>query len=142
MKITMEEIDLFIKKWKEEQEMSDYIHKNIYPESLKPKKIHNYKPLPLDELKINNDYLEDIQPKYEFKLEHTILDKLRNLENVLKENIDNRQTCPVCFESLNNNFVSPSCGHSICIRCFTTNIRQNNVNCELCCLCRKNIVSI
>ena len=33
----MEDIDVFIKKCKEEREIKDYIENNVYPESLKPK---------------------------------------------------------------------------------------------------------
>ena len=139
----MEEIDLFIKKCKEEQEMNDYIHKNIYPESLKPKKIHHYKPPRLDDNKII-DYIhnKNTAPNDPLKTGQKILDKVRKLEELLKENVDNRETCPVCLEPMNNNFISPSCGHTICIGCFTENIRQNSANCELCCLCRRNIVEI
>ena len=139
----MEEIDLFIKKCKEEQEMNDYIHKNIYPESLKSKKIHHYKPPRLDDNTII-DYIhnKNTVPNDPLKTGQKILDKVRKLEELLKENVDNRETCPVCLEPMNNNFISPSCGHTICIGCFTANIRQNSANCELCCLCRRNIVEI
>jgi len=141
-KKTMEEVDQFIKKCKEEQEVSDYIHKNIYPESLKSKKIHHYKPPVLNDMHIDIIYNDDITPTSPLKRQHEMLDKVKKLEELLKENVDNRDMCPVCLEPMNNNFISPSCGHTICIGCFTTNIRQNNANCELCCLCRKNIVEI
>ena len=141
-KKTMEEVDQFIKKCKEEQEVSDYIHKNIYPESLKPKKIHHYKPPILKDIHIDIIYNDDVKPTSPLKHQHEMLDKVKKLEELLKENVDNHDMCPVCLEPLNNNFISPSCGHTICIGCFTANIRQNNANCELCCLCRKNIVEI
>ena len=35
----MEDIDRFIEKLKEEQEMKDYVEKDIYPERLKSSKI-------------------------------------------------------------------------------------------------------
>lgn len=139
----MEEIDQFIKKCKEEQEFNDYIHKNIYPESLKTKtKYNTYKPMLLKDT--SSDYI----PTQNIKITETIqigkmLDKIRVLEKTLKENLhNNNNDCPICLENMGNNYVSPSCGHHICISCFTANIRQNTANCEMCCLCRRNIVEI
>ena len=46
----MEDIDRFIEKLKEEQEIKDYVEKDIYPERLRTSKIKRYNPLPLKPL--------------------------------------------------------------------------------------------
>ena len=90
------------------------------------------------------DTSSDYIPTQNIKITETIqigkmLDKIRVLEKTLKENVhNNNNDCPICLENMGNNYVSPSCGHHICISCFTANIRQNTANCEMCCLCRRN----
>jgi hypothetical protein len=144
----MEQIYKSIDEYVEEQEVKDYINDGIYPKRLqfnnKPIKI--YKNIKKEFVPITN-----IEPQYEpimndstdeelLLCEKKLLGKIIQLERTLKEKMISE--CHVCFEIMVNNYVSPSCGHHICIRCFTANIRQNSQNCEMCCLCRRNIVEI
>jgi hypothetical protein len=71
----MEDIDRFIQKLKEEQEIKDYVEKDIYPERLKSLKIKKYNPLPLK------------------PLEYDIIEK---------ENIENNNVIDICFTRLCN----------------------------------------
>ena len=50
----MEEIDKYIENLKRENEIKDYLEKDIYPERLKFDYTFKYNPLPLDEIKIKD----------------------------------------------------------------------------------------
>ena len=128
----MEEIDIYLQKLKEEQEIKDYIDKGIYPERLqtitKPINI-TYHPLREIKLPLIMSYtLTDKQVNID------ILNKVNRLENEIKETISiemerdkerensnknmNENDCPICLENMgDNNYIVPSCGHKICIEC-------------------------
>ena len=143
----MEEIDIFILKIKQEQEIKDYINKNIYPESLKKQYSQKYIAFPKLEDTILKEFNE-IQIENDFK--NTIF-KLNQIENQIhsiieienKENSDRKTNCcPICLEVFQiNNYLIPKCGHKICLPCFTKNIIKNNNTGKICCLCREKIIT-
>ena len=141
---TMEEIDQFIQEYTQEQELKDYIHKGIYPERLttnhlkKPK----YIPTKLDNIIMPELItIENITTKEELlDTNQKLFQKITQLEKTLKENIHKENDCPICMEDMGNHFVSPECGHKLCIKCFATNIRYNRQNCNQCCLCRREMM--
>ena len=57
----MEDIDNYIKKLKEEQQIKDYVEKDIYPERLRTSKIKKYNPLPLKPLEYDIIEKENIE---------------------------------------------------------------------------------
>jgi len=138
----MEEIDIYIEQCREEEELKDYIHKNIYPERFKITTTRsNYNPVILNDISYEYIPIEHNVTKNEIlEINKNLLVKIKALEQTIKSAMKRENDCPVCLENMDNSYVSPSCGHHICIKCFTSNIRQNNPNCELCCLCRTNIV--
>lgn len=155
----MEEIDIYLQKLKEDQEIKDYIDKGIYPERLQtttePINI-TYEPLREINLPLIMSYtLTDNQVNID------ILNKVNRLENEIKETISiemerdkerennnnnknmNENDCPICLENMgDNNYIVPSCGHKICMNCFIKNLKHNNVMSKNCCLCRKIIIPI
>lgn len=144
----MEEIDTFIKRLKDEQEMKDYLEQNIYPPSLKS----TIRPIiyhtPLDEIKSKPIKCINITDDLQFT--SNLFNKLNTLERQIKDSIDlenkenvvvNENDCPICFENIgDSNYLVPSCGHKVCISCFTNNIKYNKSNANSCCLCRQNIL--
>lgn len=50
------------------------------------------------------------------------------------------EDCAICMESMNknNNFAKTSCGHSFCLSCLVTSLKNNNT----CPLCRTNIEEV
>ena len=115
----MEEIDIYIQKLKEEEEVRDFIVNGVYPKRLSHKHRQIYMPkleeYPLQEINYN---------KYDIK-EHltTLAHNLHNVERELKNAIDNADkendnreikennvdSCPICIESIGErNYIVPS----------------------------------
>jgi len=140
-----EEIDNLIKKFKDEEEMNNYLNKGIYPLSLQTS-IHTTVLIPrLDDIKTPIP-ITPIEIDYSYQ--KSLINKVNNLENAVRETLmreikENKENeCPICLEDMGtNNFIVPSCEHKICIPCFIKNIKQNNNMSNNCCLCRKHIVS-
>ena len=148
----MEEIDTYIQKLKEEEEIRDFIVNGVYPERLSHKHRQIYMPkleeYPLQEINYN---------KYDIQ-EHltTLAHNLHNVERELKYAIDkennadsreinenNVESCPICIESIGErNYIVPSCGHRVCVNCFVKNMTMNRGSGCLCSLCRTQIVSV
>jgi hypothetical protein len=134
-----EEIDNFIKKLKDEEEMNNYLNKGIYPLSIQTS-IHTPELIPkLDDIKTPTPI------KIDYSYQKSLINKVTNLENAVRETLmrENKENdCPICLEDMGtNNFIVPSCEHKICIPCFIKNLKQNNNMSNNCCLCRKHIVS-
>lgn len=138
----MEEIDIYIQKLKEEEEVRDFIVNGVYPERLSKKHRQIYMPkleeYPLQEIKYNTyNIQEDLT---------TLAHNLHNIERELKNAIDkenNVESCPICIESIGErNYIVPSCGHRVCVNCFVKNMTMNRGSGCLCSLCRAQIVSV
>jgi hypothetical protein len=148
----MAEIDIYIQKLKEEEEVRDFIVNGVYPKRLSQKNRQIYMPkleeYPLQEINYN---------KYDIQ-EHltTLAHNLHNVERELKHAIDkenntdsreitenNTESCPICIESIGErNYIVPSCGHRVCVDCFVKNMTMNRGSGCLCSLCRAQIVSV
>jgi hypothetical protein len=147
----MEDIDLFIRRLQEEQEIKDFLEKNIYPKSLKkhlsnPYRIEKFpelKPTKVLEFEVENIENIDINIKNTF-------DKLNQFENQIKEMIQRENEekkehqencCPICLEQFKpTSYFMPDCGHKICLHCFTRNMIKNQSTGGFCCLCREKII--
>jgi hypothetical protein len=153
----MEEIDIYIQKLKEEEEVRDFIVNGVYPKRLSQKNRQIYMPkleeYPLQEINYNK---YDIQ-EHLTTLAHNLHNVERELKNAIdKENNDtdkekdsreitenNTESCPICIESIGErNYIVPSCGHRVCVDCFVKNITMNRGSGCLCSLCRAQIVSV
>ena len=150
----MEEIDIYIQKLKEEEEIRDFIVNGVYPKRLSQKNRKIYMPkleeYPLQEINYNK---YDIQAHL-----NTLAHNLHNVERELKNAIDNDkdkytdsreinennvESCPICIESIGErNYIVPSCGHKVCVNCFVKNMTMNRGSGCLCSLCRSQIVSV
>jgi hypothetical protein len=134
-----EEVDKLIVSLREEQEMKDYLERNIYPERLIVNHTIKYIP-PIIEKDIPDIQCDDLTPYYD-----SVKNKLNIIDNLiysLKSSIqDTCETCPICIcEITDTNVMIPSCGHKTCIRCFTSNLIQNKHTGNLCSICRSVIV--
>ena len=103
----MEEIDTFIKRLKDEQEMKDYLEQNIYPPSLKSTTRPIIYHTPLDEIKSKPIKCINITDDLQFT--SNLFNKLNTLERQIKDSIDlenkenvvvNENDCPICFENI------------------------------------------
>ena len=150
----MEDIDLFIKRLQEEQEVKDFLERNIYPKSLSKYTANPYKIEKFPELKeskalrYNIDTIDNID-NIDTTLQNTFK-KLNLIENEIKtlierENIENKEDvencCPICLEQFKpTSYFMPDCGHKICLHCFTRNMINNKSTGGFCCLCREKII--
>ena len=148
----MEEIDIYIQKLKEEEEIRDFIVNGVYPKRLSQKHRQSYMPkleeYPLQEIKYNT---YDIQ-EHLTTLAHNLHNVERELKNAIdkENNADSREinennvdSCQICIESIGErNYIVPSCGHKVCVNCFVKNITMNRGTGCLCSLCRAQIVSV
>ena len=148
----MEDVDEFIQKLKEEQEMKDYLKNGIYPDRLKSKHTIIHVPtLPPDIFPSIPHPSNDHNPHLEKSLQY-LMNRLNSVEieikDVMTREIKDGMTreikeneCPICMEDMGiNNYLIPSCNHKVCIPCFINNLKQNNQMCNRCCLCREKII--
>lgn len=138
-----EDIDRYIQKLQEEQEIKDYLDNGVYPKRLTDDNhIKIYIPelneKPILEFESIND---TIQPKL-----NSMLDTLNMVEQEIKNTIErenkeiNENNCPICLDKLGErNYMVPNCGHRVCITCFVATISSKQPNKDLCCICRKKI---
>ena len=129
----MEDIDLFIKRLQEEQEIKDFLEKNIYPKSLKKHLANPYRIEKFPELKHSNGLefeVENIE-NINNNIKNTF-DKLNMVEKQIKEIIqrENKDNCcPICLEYFKpTSYYMPECGHKICLHCFTSNMIKNKTS--------------
>lgn len=147
----MEDIDLFIKRLQEEQEIKDFLEKNIYPKSLSkclanPYSIHKFPELEPSkglDFKVENIKNIDNNIKKTFdklnQFENQIKELIERENEIKKENKDN--CCPICLEEFKpTSYFMPPCGHKICLHCFTRNMIKNQSTGGYCCLCREKII--
>lgn len=150
------ELDNLLLKMKQENEIDDFINRGTYPDRLKgkysaPLYISPLLPTCVDNNEVTlaniqeyNSSIRSLSVSDIYTFTRRIHTKMISLENELQKlNIDanHSDTCPVCIEMIDyNNCVHPSCGHYICIPCFTQNIRQNTYTSDLCSICRSNLV--
>lgn len=132
------EIDNYLKKIKEENEIKNYIDNGILPDHMKKK--DTPKNIPKLEEK---EYPDFVPISYNCD---KLVDKMNKLEEQLNNysnNENNKEMCPVCLNEIKeNNYVLPSCNHKICISCFVLNLNKNRSSGNNCCLCRETILSI
>jgi len=144
---------VFLNRLREEQEVDDFINKGIYPERLINHHKHRtvYFPKmeePYDDMKLHTIVPLDISFAENLQAMTTKLDGIErelkttiereNLENII--NLENND-CPICMDCMGDrNYIVPSCGHKICMKCFITNITINRESGCLCSLCRERIV--
>ena len=137
----LEEVDKLILRCKEEQEMKDFLEKNIYPTRTRDKYI--YKDVP----PIRESPLPDIPIQNETPFYSHIQNKLNNIDNLIyslktKMNHSPPESCPICICDINDtNIIIPSCGHKTCIHCFVSNLTHNKHTGHLCSVCRTTIVN-
>ena len=143
----MEDIDSYLNKLKEDQEIDDFIKNGVYPERLchkNDKLLH----LPKMEERYDDPKLHTIMPIETSFIENlqVMATKLDHIEREIKISIENENNighndCPICMECMGDrNYIVPVCGHKICVNCFVTNISTNRKNGCLCSLCREKIV--
>jgi len=160
----MEDIDSYIQRLRDEQEVSDFVNNGVYPSRLKSKSIQKkyYPPLTtniqfieysasktnhiesfdknrlLNTINILEKSLSDIINKNE----NTIVNNENNdISNRIDTNIHEDKSCPICMEDVGeNNYLVPSCGHKLCMNCFVLNIVKNKHTGGYCSLCRSKII--
>jgi hypothetical protein len=139
----MEDIDLFIKRLQEEQEIKDFLEKNIYPKSLSKCLANPYRMEKFPELKPLKSLDFEIQNIENIDIKNTF-DKLNIVENQIKEMIqrENKDNCcPICLDQFKpTSYFMPNCGHKICLHCFTNNMIKNKSTGGYCCLCREKMI--
>ena len=118
-----QEIDNFIQFLKDEEEMNNYINKDIYPESLRSSKSSIISIPRLDDIKTSIP-INPIEIDYSYQM--SLINKVTKLENAVretisrenKENKENKENeCPICLEDMGvNNFIVPICEHKyVCL---------------------------
>ena len=147
----MDDIDSYLTQLREEQEVDEFVNKGLYPERLISKHTSIYLPK-IEESDLNNK-LHAITPFDSSLYENMkqITESLNRVERELKTTLEREITelnntnkedeCPICMDSMGErNYIVPSCGHKLCMKCFITNITRNVKSGCLCSLCRAKIV--
>jgi hypothetical protein len=146
----MNDVDSYLTQLREEQEVDEFVNKGLYPERLISKHTSIYLPK-MEENEMNNKLL-DITPFDSSLYENMeqINETLNRVERELKTTLErentelnntNKEECPICMDSMGErNYIVPSCGHKLCMKCFIMNITKNVKSGCLCSLCRAKIV--
>jgi len=149
-----DEIDSLLMKIQQQNEIDDFINRGVYPERLQSKYSASLTVKPLISRCIDDTVVTVLNtPEYKpsivsvsdvYYITRRIHNKLASLEDelqILNLVVNKTETCPICIERIDyNNCVHPSCGHCICLPCFTQNIRQNEYTSHLCSVCRSNLL--
>lgn len=159
----MEDIDKTIAEFKMQNQIDDYLYKNIYPDFSSKrkdnknntnycikKKTNDYVDLiydtniPLEKMN-KQDYInfENISNKLE-NIENEIIE-INNIhcENIINDNNENSSNtiCPICIEPIENkSYLMMKCNHSICGSCCYHNFTKNNHTGLLCPMCRTHLL--
>ena len=143
-----DDVDTFIQKMKEKQEIDDYIANGRYPDRLKTTFVKKHFPI-LDEtfihepIELHNSEIEHLNNNID-KIRQTLNTLEREVRTELQRELtqsNNHSDCPICMEEITDrNYVMPSCGHSVCVQCFLLNIKTNNHTGHLCSQCRQPII--
>ena len=159
----MEALDAYLEELKLNQEIDDFIKKNIYPARLQSTSVPIYKYFK-DDSDIQHVHEKDydishlnINYKSFEKITKTCIDKCKQLEDILLQYQKEQETleqatlqdslqdasdniCPICIEQLGeNDYFVPLCGHKICRKCALHNLCNNQNTGDLCSLCRTKI---
>ena len=137
----MEEIDKYIDELKAQQEIKDYVERNIYPERLLSKPVSiAYKPDTLSELNLMSYSYENLSDDiHQLK---TCIEKCKHVENSIEkfETQQQQESCPICLEVITHlDYFMPICGHKICRCCAMSNLFNNKHTGTMCSLCREKI---
>uniref|UniRef100_A0A6C0EHZ5 RING-type domain-containing protein n=1 Tax=viral metagenome TaxID=1070528 RepID=A0A6C0EHZ5_9ZZZZ len=145
----MEEIDKTIAEFKMQNQIDDYLHKNIYPDfSIKRNVNHSSgnkkKDTDFTDIIYNIDVPLEKLNKHDFMNFESISRKIENLENdinnIQEENIINENICPICIEPIGNkSYFMTKCNHPICGPCCYNNFTKNENTGLLCPICRSEI---
>ena len=159
-RVKMEEIDKTIAEFKLQNQIDDYLHKNIYPDFTSKRKDLKYcypkkktydctsiiysKDIPLEKL-TKCDYINfsSISRKIE-NLENEINniqnENIQN-ENIINDNSDSVKICPICIEPIGNkSYFIAKCNHFICGSCCYNNFTKNEHTGLLCPMCRTHLL--
>ena len=147
----MDDIDSYLTQLREKQEVDEFVNNGLYPERLISKHTSIYLPK-MEENEMNNKLLE-ITPFDSSLYENMeqITESLNRVERELKtalereitelNNTNKEDECPICMDYMGErNYIVPSCGHKLCMKCFIMNITKNVKSGCLCSLCREKIV--
>jgi len=138
----MDEIDKYIADFKRQNELEDYIKRDIYPPSIKQIQLTNttfYKKMKREQKQANNtsilnNYHHESCESFISEITTKLSDCLQQLSQI---HIDE---CPICIEPLGDvDYFMPICGHKICRSCALENLHKNNVSGHLCGICRTRI---
>lgn len=149
----MEEIDKTIAEFKMQNQIDDYLYKNIYPDFSVKRKDNKYcydKKKSLDFTSIIYDIDSPLEKlnKQDFIYFNKISKKIENLENeinnIQNENIINENSnetiCPICIEPIGNkSYFMTKCNHHICGLCCYHNFTKNHNTPLLCPMCRTHL---
>tara|TARA_B110000967_G_scaffold94126_1_gene96748 strand:- start:3601 stop:3999 length:399 start_codon:yes stop_codon:yes gene_type:complete len=132
----MEEIDQYLQELNLQSKVDNFVKygiKPIYPtfrKQIYPKITENDIP----SIKII---------KNEIKLPDMI-QKCNEIEKELTELCNtNTNECPICYQSINNrSFITPTCGHKVCLNCYICCSEKRTTYSDNCCICRKSLLSM
>lgn len=141
-------VDLFLQKLKEKQEIDDYITNGKYPDRLKTTFVKKHFPK-MEETIIPEPFeLYNNQPDNLNNNLDNIRQSLYTIEREIKTEMQRENTqpnkeneCPICMEEIKErNYVMPKCGHQVCVNCFVANMKRNHNTGHLCSECRQHII--
>jgi len=145
----MEKIDKTIAEFKMQNQIDDYLQKNIYPD-FSPKRKNNEiyynkkKSIDYTNFICNMDVpLEKINKQDYINFENISrkIENIKNEINNIQENNINENICPICIEPISNkSYFKMKCNHSICGACCYHNFTKNKCTALLCPMCRTHIL--
>ena len=151
-RVKMEEIDKTIAEFKLQNQIDDFLHKNIYPDFTSKRKDVKYcypkkKTYDCTSIIYSKDVPLEKLTKCDYINFSSISRKIENLENeinnIQNENIinDSAKICPICIEPIGNkSYLTMKCNHFICASCCYNNFTKNEHTGLLCPMCRTRVI--
>jgi len=128
----MEEIDKYLQELDLQSKVNNFVKngiKPIYPKFHKqifPKLTEKY--IPSIKIIKNDNQLSDM------------IQKCNEIEKELSELCNNTNECPICYQSIDNrSFITPTCGHKVCLNCYICCFEKRTTYSDNCCICRKQM---
>lgn len=133
----MEDIDQYLSELDLQTKVNDYIKYGIKPTYQK----QIIKHFPRMETEIDNKLpITPINISVNIPNMINKCDKIRD-ELLQETQNESMNECPICFQEIEDkSYVTPKCGHKVCLKCYICCLEKRTTYSNSCCICRKDIL--
>jgi hypothetical protein len=88
----------------------------------------------MDELPGNPYYFDGSDEYWELrdKISKAYYDGLKLGKDIYTRKRESIGECPICYDDIDQGYITTNCGHTLCLDCFENTIKSVNSNCPMC----------